>query len=304
MDGRAGDDAGVGGLVSLVPWRLCSGLTGDFSPRLASCMELSKRWQSLGHLGEFWELVGAEQDRLYELAGFIGGAGEQLALACLADHEFLLWTSADLTSAEVHERVAAEMAMRALAEMESYYVIGAGHALANLTGRVLALVPGPRQDLSTRRSIRTGFPPLSDAREDWVSMNSKVAHALRAVAVESGVPEFAHLADPAVELADGEAWGALDRVRGEHFHRWRSQSSGMTGAPKSSPWSAGAGNFKTISVGGGRVIGRDVNDVTASSVRQVVADARDCLCAAVGAFGRLLRPAVKAATGLDIGEAG
>jgi hypothetical protein len=297
----AGDGTDAGGLVAVVPWRLCSGLSQDFSPGLRPCIDLSKRWQSRGLLSEFWELASPQKDRLYELAGFMAGAGEQLALACLADHEFSLWMSAALPSAPLHEKVAAEMAQRALAELESYYVIGAGHALANLTGRALALDPSLRQHLATKKYIKSEFRPLSDAREDWVSLNSNVARALRAVAVMSGIPEFHHLADPAVDLAGSAAWRALDSVRGEHFHRWRSQSSGMTGAPKSSPWSDSE-NSRSMSVGAGRLLGQGSQDATAAGVWQVVADARESLRSAAEAFDRQFRPAVQAATGLELGE--
>ena len=46
---------------------------------------------------------------------------EQLTsgLACLADHEFSQWTSADLSSAQPHEKVAAEMAQRALPNLRA-----------------------------------------------------------------------------------------------------------------------------------------------------------------------------------------
>lgn len=302
MDSDPGDNAAAQGLVAVMPWRLCSGLRQDFSPDLRSCINLSKRWQSRGLLGEFWELASREKDRLYELAGFMAGAGEQLGLACLADHEFSQWTSADLSSAQPHEKVAAEMAQRALAELESYYVIGASHALANLTGRVLALDPGLHQHLATTRYIKTAFPPLSDARKDWLSMNANVAHALQTVAAKSGIPALIHMADPAAELADSEPWRTLDYVRGEHFHRWRSQSMGMTGAPKSSPWSPGSGNCRTMSVGAARLIGRDPHDATAVSVRQAVAAARESFRSAAEAFDRHFRAAVKATAGLELGD--
>ncbi|HUY45212.1 MAG TPA: hypothetical protein VMV92_05755 [Streptosporangiaceae bacterium] len=204
MDNDPADDVGSGGLAAVVPWRLCSGLRQDFSLDLRPCISLSKRWQSRGLFAEFWELAGREKDRLYELAGYMAGAGEQLGLACLADHEFSQWTSADLSSAQPHEKVAAEMAERALAELESYYVIGVGHALANLTGRVLALDPGLQQHLAAAKYIKTTFQPLSDAREDWLSMNSNVARALQKVAAKSDMPSFIHLADPAAELAGSE----------------------------------------------------------------------------------------------------
>ena len=232
----------------------------------------------------------------------MAGAGEQLGLACLADHEFSQWTSTDLSSAQPHEKVAAEMAQRALAELESYYVIGVGHALANLTGRVLALDPGLQQHLAAAKYIKTTFQPLSDAREDWLSMNSNVARALQKVAAKSDMPSFIHLADPVAELAGSELWQALDDVRGEHFHRWRSQSIGMTGAPKFSPWSPVSEKDRTMSVGAGRLIGQDPRDATAASVRQAVAAARESLRSAAEAFDLRFRSAIQAAVGLELGD--
>ena len=91
------------------------------------------------------------------------------------------------------------MAQRALAELESYYVIGVGHALANMTGRVLALDSGLKPHLAVAKGIETTFTPLSDARGDWLSMNSRVAHALQKVARESSMQSFVQLADPSCQ---------------------------------------------------------------------------------------------------------
>jgi hypothetical protein len=236
---------------------------------------------------EFWEAASREKGRLYELAGYMAGAGEQLGLACLADHEFNQWASVDLSSAPSHEKVAAEMAQRALAELESYYVIGVGHALANMTGRVLALDPDLHEHLADAKYIKTTFTPFSNARQDWLSMNSNVACALQKAAAKSSIPSFACLADPAAELADSKPWREPDEVRGEHFHRWRSQSIGMTGAPKSSPWSL---DSRTLSIGAGRMLGQDPRDPTAAIVRQTVAEAREALRLAAEDFNLRLRP--------------
>jgi hypothetical protein len=61
MDFGPADDVGAGGLAAVVPWRLCSGLSQDFSPDLRACISLSKRWQSRGLFAEFWELAGREK---------------------------------------------------------------------------------------------------------------------------------------------------------------------------------------------------------------------------------------------------
>jgi hypothetical protein len=271
----------------------------DFSPELLPCISLSKRWQCRGLYAEFWELAGREKNRLYELGGYMAGAGEQLGLACLADHEFSRWESVDLSSAQSHEQVAAEMAQRALAELESYYVIGVGHALANMTGRVLALDPALQQHLATAKYIKTTFVPFSGARQDWLSMNRNVARSLQRIAAMSGLSSFTHLADPAAGLAGSQQWQDLDDVRGEHFHRWRSQSIGMTGAPKSSPWSP---DSRTMSVGAGRLLGRDPRDATADSVRLAVVAAREALRSAAEDFDLRVRTALRDAAGLELSD--
>jgi hypothetical protein len=297
-DDRDGGE-GLGGLAAVLPWQLCSGLRQGFSPDLRPCLNLSTRWQCRGLYAEFWEAASREKGRLYELAGYMAGAGEQLALACLADHEFGQWASVDPSPARSHEKVAAEMAQRALAELESYYVISVGHALANMTGRVLALDPGLHQHLSGAKYVKTTFTPFSDARQDWLSMNPKVARALQEAAAQSDIPSFAGLADPAAGLAGSKPWRELDEVRGEHFHRWRSQSTGMTGAPKSSPWSPDSG---TLRIGAGRLLGQDPRDPTAASVRQAAAEAREALRLAAEDFNLRLRPALREAAGLELGD--
>lgn len=301
MDSSSDSGAEIGGLAAVVPWRLCSGVSQAFSADLLPCINLSKRWQFRGMLAEFWELASREKDRLYELAGYMAGAGEQLGLACLADHEFSLWSSVDQSSAEPHEIVATEMAQRALAELESYYVIGVGHALANMTGRILALDPALKPHLAAAKYIETTFTPLSDARNDWLSINSRVAHALQKVAGKSNMRSFVQLADPAARLASSDPWRALDEVRGEHFHRWRSQSAGMTGAPKYSPWSRSPGS-STMSVGAGRLIGQDPGDATAAGARQAVAEVREALRSEAEEFDLLIRPALLEAVGLELGD--
>ncbi len=85
----------------------------------------------------------------------MAGAGEQFALACTADHEFEQSLIAEVSSASPVERVAAEMAKRALAELEAHFVIAAGHALANVTGRALALDADVRHRLAATKAIRT-----------------------------------------------------------------------------------------------------------------------------------------------------
>ena len=112
---------------------------------------------------------------------------------------------------------------------------------------------------------------------------------------------FVQLADPAARLASSDPWRALDEVRGEHFHRWRSQSAGMTGAPKYSPWSRSPGS-STMSVGAGRLIGQDPGDATAAGARQAVAEAREALRSEAEEFDLLIRPALLEAVGLELGD--
>jgi hypothetical protein len=195
-------------------------------------------WQQVAGHATFWEMAAPEADEgyAYALAGQMGSAGEQLALAYAASVEVALWQE---NQPPDDPEVASEMGMRAMAEAQSLFVIGTGHAVVNVAVRALSL----RQDLKTRLiqtflsgNVAGTFDPFSSERSDWLSMNKPTCKNLRTVAELSNSQEILDLIEPVISYGLGQTWNELVERRGEDFHRWRPQTHGMQGVPRRSPW--------------------------------------------------------------------
>ena len=243
--GETLSDAG-GALGSMVPMRLAVGGTRKRLPKSVAdenherVAKQAGEWQQTAGNARSWELGavvrGTDRDRCYELVGLMASAGEQLALAHAAAVEVALWR-------DVREKAepdpAHEMSMRAMAEAQSLFVIGTGHGLANLTVRALCLDRKLRADL-IKRFTHVGsspnFGPFSEKPVDWLSMNAKTCKKIRAVAKASAAQEVIKLVEPVATLGKGQPWRDLVARRGEDFHRWRPQSHGIEGVPRTSPW--------------------------------------------------------------------
>jgi hypothetical protein len=209
-------------------------------------------WQQTAGQATFWELgaaaQGTEKDRTYALAGQVASTGEQLALAHAAAVEVALWRE---HRNELERDPAHEMSMRAMAEAQCLFVIGTGHALANVAVRALALDPKMRTELVKRfgsNNASPTFAAFSKEPVDWVSMNPTTGRKLRAVARSSGAPEVAQLIEPARSVGAGQRWRDLVGRRGEDFHRWRLQTHGIEGVPRTSPWTTD-GVTQTLQLG-------------------------------------------------------
>jgi hypothetical protein len=208
----------------------------------------AERWQQTAGEASLWEAGSAPgSGNAYALAGQMASAGEQLALARAAGIEAAMWR-------EFRENrefdTADEMSMRAMAEAQLLFVIGTGHALANVAVRALVLDPKLKTDLITRFTTRRATPtfdPTSDAPADWVSMNRPTCERIRAVA-SAAAQEVIDLVAPVVAIGTGRCWKDLVARRGEDFHRWRPQSHGMEGVPRTQPWTV-QGNVWSIDVG-------------------------------------------------------
>jgi hypothetical protein len=202
--------------------------------------EQGLQWQQAAGYAVFWEMgaSGHEDDegRVYALAGQMASAGEQLSLAHAAAVEVALWRE---VRAKADHDPAQEMCMRAMAEAQCLFVIGTGHALANVAVRALALDQGLRADLSKRLrrgSVSPALRPFSQDRRDWVSLNPTTCNTIRAVAQSSGVEDVMALIEAVTDFGAGESWRDLSERRGEDFHRWRLQTHGIQGVPRASPW--------------------------------------------------------------------
>ncbi len=195
-------------------------------------------WQQIARYATFWEMAAraADEGFAYALAGQMASAGEQLALAYAAAVEVAIWQEAEEGDGP---EIAREMGMRAMAEAQSLFVIGAGHALVNVAVRALSL----RQDLKTQLiatlfsgNVAGTLDPFSSERSDWLSMNKPTCKKLRKVTQLSNSQEIIDLVEPVVSYGLGQAWNQLVDRRGEDFHRWRAQTHGIQGVPRRSPW--------------------------------------------------------------------
>jgi hypothetical protein len=155
-------------------------------------------WQQVAGHATFWEMAAQEADEgyAYALAGQMASAGEQLALAYAASVEVALWQE---NLEPDGPEVAREMGMRAMAEAQSLFVIGTGHALANVAVRALSL----RQDLKAHLietffsgNVAGSFDPFSSERSDWLSMNKPTCKKLRKVTQLGDSQEITDLIEP------------------------------------------------------------------------------------------------------------
>jgi hypothetical protein len=195
-------------------------------------------WQQVAGHATFWEMATRDADEgyAYALAGQMASAGEQLALAYAASVEVALWQENQEPDGP---EVAREMGMRAMAEAQSLFVIGTGHALVNVAVRALSL----RQDLKAQLietffsgNVVGTFDPFSSGRSDWLSMNKPICKKLRKVSQIGNSQEIIDLIEPVITYGLGQTWNELVDRRGQDFHRWRPQTHGIQGVPRRSPW--------------------------------------------------------------------
>jgi hypothetical protein len=221
-------------------------------PDYTDVVERAVQWQQYSRVAKLWEAGAtahrAEEGRAHALAGQMASVGEQIGLARAAAVEVALWrTTRDL---RVEPDPLYEMSIRALAEAQSLFVYGAGHGLANVCVRAMALSLTLRPALSKELTDgRSSFPPYSNDRKDWVTLNENTARLLRAVAAQSGRTEVMYFAEPVAALGESDPWKRLIGRRGEDFHRWRPQTHGLAGVTKSTPWTREKPGTRRLSFG-------------------------------------------------------
>ena len=244
-------------LVGVAPMRLAVAPGGrlpqsviDDDHRLV--VEQALEWQQTAGQAVFWEMgataQGTAEGRVYTLAGQMASAGEQLALAHAGAVEVALWQELRGRS---EPDPAHEMSMRGMAEAQCLFVMSTAHAIANVTVRALALHPSLRAALV--KKLRRGrssptFDPFSQDWADWPSLNDETCNAIRAVARSSEKRDVIRLVEPVVRFGAGGTWKDLQERRGEDFHRWRPQTHGIEGVPRSSPWTR-SGSTRRLDVG-------------------------------------------------------
>lgn len=239
-------DSTRGTLIGVAPKRLADAPLRHLPRAVAggeyeAVANVALEWQQTSSQARFWEMGAAgvtasTEGRVYALAGQMASAGEQLALALAAAVEVAIWREARVGEPEPDP--VAEMQMRGMAEAQSLFVMGAGHALANLAVRALALDENCRAELGRKlgRGKTLTFDPFSTDRANWTSLNPTACKAIRAAARSTGHQEVIDLVKPVVDFGAGTSWRDLEERRGQDFHRWRPQTAGLGGGPRRSPW--------------------------------------------------------------------
>ncbi|MFI8594650.1 hypothetical protein ACIGCK_09530 [Microbacterium sp. NPDC078428] len=190
------------------------------------------------HLGPEWV------DRIAEILGRIGSAGEQLALALATNRDARRWTAADAAASDPQH---ATMGVRAQAEMTAMWTLSAAHGLANALVRLLRLNDDARKSIDAVFPKAGGFPPFSENPSAWVSFEPNVMKATRQAATASGSPAAIKVAKTLSDLFGDNRWAKFLELRNVGFHRWRPQSVDG-GTPKTSSVTVSGGSH-SIEIG-------------------------------------------------------
>lgn len=163
----------------------------------------------------------------HALIGRITSTGEQLAIAWTALADARRWLAPDVDPSS------APMAGRALAETAGYFMISAGHGLANATLRTLMLNPAAREKAGVVADALAD--PFTQDRRAWISLESGSLGSLRKWAQVAGGGHALILAELLSHLVSNRAWKALVETRHRDFHQWRPQSI-PGGVNPGNPW--------------------------------------------------------------------
>jgi hypothetical protein len=213
--------------------------------RVALELQKTAMAPSLLSMATWWHVGEWAVDRMTEVVGRIGSAGEQLALALAASRDARRWL--DGKARPVDEVVA----VRAHAEMETYWALGAAHGLGNVLLRMLALHPEARAVVDVAYKKAGGFEPFSEDQAAWESFGPRLTQVARNAAAAVDSPALGRVLDAFEALANSEAWVALLQLRGENFHRWRPQSVPGGTAKRSAIEPSGGGEGMMITAGTG-----------------------------------------------------
>lgn len=283
-----------GRLIAVVPMRLASAPHRALPPRAASeefeaVAQQALAWQETASMASYWEMGSRgnadpnNAGRVYAFAGQIAAAGEQLALAHGAAVEVAIWEEVRAGS---KLDASYEMSMRALAEAQCLFVIGTGHALINVVARALAMKAELRDRLG-HAFVRDGHNPTFEAfsndRNDWLSLNRSTCSRLDKAAADQP-KEVTAMISPMVAFVTGTAWKTIVERRGQDFHRWRPQSDGIEGVPRSNPWQQVPGGRSLNSSVGPYTDGTGLADEVAEIANAAMFKLAATMCATRGAW--------------------
>jgi hypothetical protein len=168
-------------------------------------------------------------DWVPEIHGLLGVVGEQVLVAveAEAEKELLVRHLAALPASSHSARAAASRALRFFAEGQGNALVVAGHGVANLVVRTVALDPDFEFPWRTKSRL-SDFVPRSEAGSSWLSLDAKTVLKLRSAAVPC-VQQMRTLVQQVADLQEDPHYAALVKLRNIHYHRWRGESPGVTG---------------------------------------------------------------------------
>jgi hypothetical protein len=192
---------------------------------LSAARAVALEWTGLSGTARIQEslasVAGLEYDRFYLLRRYQSMTGEKLALACTTGVEAELWRRAREGQKHSTEH---EMAHRAVIELQAYFLLSAGHDLANITARALALDEALRVDLLEK--VGSGFPVGGSSPENYIALNRDTIRGLCRVGRKSAYKSLKGMPEAVSRLFVNSAWARMTEGRHEEFHRERLPSHG------------------------------------------------------------------------------
>ncbi|MEU0075571.1 hypothetical protein ABZ027_39510 [Streptomyces sp. NPDC006332] len=224
-------------------------------------------------------------NRVVEIHGLMGSIGEQLALARAAELDAqrhrLGAAIVDPQQAAVLEH-SRRMAVRALCEMSTHFVLGAAHGLANLVLRTVLCHSAAACEVNQAKRLKKaqGFPPGTDLKDAWLTFSPTGdvwSTLLPAVAATSGLTSLQDLVARLRLLQTDPRFVALEQRRGMDYHRHRPQSLDHT-SPRAGLWSYDAVHkVSTMRMPGASADAERDEEI----VHRISADALECLSTAL-----------------------
>jgi hypothetical protein len=237
------------------------------------------------HLGVEWV------DRISEIFGRTGSAGEQLGLALASVRDGRRWMEPEASDQDPQY---ATMGARAQAEMTAMWTLGAAHGLANALIRLLLLNTDARKVVDDAYPEAEGFPPLSEKQSAWVSFDPKAMRTARKAAAASQSPAAIAAAKALSSVFGDNRWNDFLDLRNVGFHRWRPQSVDG-GTPKASSVTRSDSSYSiTVGVGASNVA------PDKQSVLKVAVDGLDLFATAAMAFDNHVHAAVNELSGKEL----
>ncbi len=237
------------------------------------------------HLGVEWV------DRITEIFGRIGSAGEQLGLALASIRDGRRWFAPDASDQDPQY---ASMGSRAQAEMTALWTLGAAHGLANAMIRLLWLNDDARKLIDSAFPLADGFSPFSENQPAWLSFEPQVLKVARKAATAAGSPAAIAAAAALSELFGDHRWPQFLDLRNVGFHWWRPQSVDG-GTPKASAVIQ-SGSSYSITVG----IGASNTAPDPQAVLRIAEDGLDLFASAAKTFDGHVHAAVNELRGVAL----